>query len=110
MTPTDLSEALTAAEARRVVLAFAEAIWRCDESPDLATLLRDLSQTADLLVGLAYGELGVPKDCRSKLTPPAMQIIAASNESSYAIADRLRAQGITVAPSTVRNARRRMVA
>lgn len=100
MTPALITEALTAAEARRVVLDFLTALDEFDMRPDVHALVHGLQSAADLAERLASGIPCVPSDPRAKLSDADKQLIASSDVSSYALARRFQ-----VAPSTVRAAR-----
>jgi hypothetical protein len=103
MTPHDITEGLTAAEARCALHAFLTAVERNDAQPDADRFLRDLQGVVALIEGLALGTITAIDDGRCRLTVTDLQAIRDSNESSYQLALQLN-----VPASTVRAARQRL--
>ena len=103
MTPRDLTEGLTAAEARCALHAFLSAIERNDAEPNTARLLHDLQNAITLTEGLALGTITSIDDGRCRLTCADLAAIQQSDASSYQLASALN-----VCASTIRAARRRM--
>lgn len=102
MAPSDITDALMAAEARHVVGLFLDALFRFDAIPDVPRLVSDLQTAAEVSEMLAAGNMVITLDGRAKLSHAALRDIAMSAESSYVIAMRYG-----VAASTVRAVRQR---
>src|SRR3546814_10794845 len=82
----ELTDALTAAEARCALHALLTAVERNDESPNAARLLSDLQCVIALTEGLAHGSVTAIDDGRCRLSVGELATIRESNESSYQLA------------------------
>ena len=103
MTPRDLVEGMTAAEARCALLALLVAVERNDAKPDADRFLRDLQGVVALIEGLSLGTIAAIDDGRCQLTGSDLLAIRESDASSYQLALELN-----VPASTIRAARQRM--
>jgi hypothetical protein len=99
----EITEGLTAAEARCALLALLTAVERNDAQPDADRFLRDLQGVVALIEGLSLGTITAIDDGRCRLSVTDLAAIESSDASSYQLSLELN-----VPASTIRAARQRM--